>query len=94
MRLNVSPLSPINRLESVNCQLLNLINDLASAVIAFARISFCILVGADGPHSLKHIIGHIVFRCDKFEPVLLPFSFFTDKIEDLNVLFHKNYAVN
>ena len=64
-------------------QLFDLIDYFASAIIPGSRVSFRIFVGANGTEGFKHLLGYIVFRCNKFDAGSLPFFFLLDEIENL-----------
>lgn len=88
MRLDVGIFCVIDLAEPVNGDLLYLVNDLTSAVISLARITFCVLVCADGAHGFKNMVTHIVLRGNKFQSGSLPVLFVSDQIEYLKILFH------
>ena len=61
MRLNIGILSSVELAEPVDGELLNLVNHLATAVVALAGVPFCVFIGADRAHSLHHFLCHIIF---------------------------------
>ena len=65
MRLDIGILGIINLAQSVNSQLLNLINHLATAIISLSGVTFCIFVGTYRPHCFHNLSGDIVFRSYK-----------------------------
>ena len=42
-------------------KLLDLVDDLAAAIVPLARVALRVLVGAYGPHRLKHVVAYVVF---------------------------------
>ena len=88
VRLHVGPFGSVELLQAVDGQLLDLVHDLATAVVALAGITLCILVGADGSHGREDLVRNVIFRSDEFEAGLLALVFLFDQIEDFDVLFH------
>ena len=68
---------------TLNGQILDLVNYLASAVVPFSRVSLRIFVGADGTHGLEDIVAHIILRRNQFKSGRLPFLLIPNQIEDL-----------
>ena len=67
-------------LSSLNSYGFDFIYDFISSIVAFTRISFRIFVRERRTHGFQHGIGNIIFRCDKFQAVLLPADFFTYEV--------------
>ena len=88
MGLHIGILGIKQGAETVYGYLLYLVHHLAAAVIAFAGITFCILVGTDGTHGGKHLLRHIVLGGNEFQAGRLTFLLFFDKVENLEVFFH------
>jgi 2-methylisocitrate lyase-like PEP mutase family enzyme len=61
VRLNVGIFSVIDLAETVDRKLLDLVDDLAAAIVPLARVALRVLVGAYGPHRLKHVVAYVVF---------------------------------
>ena len=91
MGLDIGIFGPVDGLEPVNGQLLDLVDDLAAAVIAVTGIALGVFVGADGTHRLQHLVGDIVFRGDQFESGGLAVLFLADEVEYLEILFHRSF---
>ena len=80
-RLNVRETTAKKALRPVDREVLRNIDELASAVVALARIAFGIFVGEDGALGFKHRAADDVFRRDQFDLVLLPRQLVLDGIE-------------
>lgn len=93
MRLDIGPLCAVDSLEPVDGDLLYLVDNLASAIVAFARITFRILVGADGTHCVENLFGYVIFGCDKLQTGSLAVFFFLDEIKNDTVLFHNGTLI-
>ena len=61
MGLDIGVVCPEERFGPVSCQVLGHVYNLTASVVPLARISFCVLVGHDRTHGLKH-----GFSDDKF----------------------------
>ena len=88
MRLYVCILGFKYLTKSVDCKLLDLVYDFASAIISGTRISFCVFVGADGAKGLQYLVGNVVFRCNEFNSRGLSVFLFLYQIKNLKILFH------
>src|SRR5205823_7357140 len=82
MRLDVGVLGAEQGLRAVDGELLDLVDHLASAIVALPRQSLGVLVGQRGPRRLEHRLGDEVLAGDELEPVGLPRRFFPDELRD------------
>ncbi len=78
-------------LQPVNCELFNLVNNLASAVISCPGVAFRVLVGKYGSHCFKHLGADEILRCDKFNTFGLAFAFAVDQFKYCAVSFHDKF---
>ena len=65
-----------------------LVYHFTTAVIALARITFCIFISQAGTHSLHYLVTYKVFRCNQLDAFQLALMFFFDNIEYQIVSFH------
>ena len=61
MGLDIGIFGTVNGLDSINSELLDLIDYFAASVVALAGISFGVFIGTYGAHSLHYLGGNIVF---------------------------------
>ena len=87
--LDVGVFRIVELAEPFDGEVLDLVDHLAAAVIALARIAFRVFVGADGADGFHHLVADIVFRGDQFQAGGLAFPLPLDQIENLEILFHK-----
>ena len=80
--LNVGVLRAIKLFHSVNSQLLNLVNNLTSTVVAFARVTLCILIGENRTHRLTNRQRRDIFRRDQLDVFLLASLLLLDQAVD------------
>ena len=85
VRLHVGVIGPEQLLESVDRQLLDLIHDVASAVVALARQSFGVLVGERRAHRFHDRRRHEILAGDELQPVALALRFLVDQMRDLRI---------
>jgi hypothetical protein len=78
MGLHVDELATEQLLGPADRQVLDQINEFATAIIAAARIAFCVFVRQDGALRLHGRKGDDIFRGDQFDLVLLAMEFLTD----------------
>ncbi len=71
VRLHVRVLGAEELLRAIDRELLDLVDDLAAAVVALARQSLGVLVGERRPHRLEHGRRDEVLARDELEPVAL-----------------------
>ena len=93
MRLDIGIFGVEKFAEAVDGQLLDLVDHFATSIIAGARITFCIFVGAHAAECLKHLLAHKVFGRDELKAFTLAFLFFADQVGNLDVLFHMDRTV-
>ena len=79
--LYVGPFRSVDGLDAVDGELFYLVNHLATAVIALARVALGVFVGADGAHGAEDVVGHVIFRGDKFQSALLALKLFLDEFK-------------
>src|SRR5438270_4359751 len=85
MRLDVGVLGAEEGLGAVDGELLDLVDHLASAVVALPRQSLGVLVGQGRPGRLEHRLGDEVLAGDQLQPVGLPRRFLPDQLRDFGV---------
>ena len=93
MRLYVGVFHAEKLLRTLYCKLLRNVYVLATAVIAFAGITFRILVGVESSCRRQNCFGNDVFACDEFEIVLLTFKFFEHRLVQFAVRFFYTFKV-
>jgi len=71
MRLHVAAIAPEQLGQPIAGQILDGVHVLAAAVVAFARIALGVLVGEHRADGLQDRLGHVVFRGDQLDRVLL-----------------------
>ena len=91
--LNISVLGAEQLLRAPNRQALRDVDELASAVVATARVPLGVLVREDGALCLKHGSAGVVFRCDQVDSVALAFDLAAYSPPHLGVLFHQRAHV-
>ncbi|MDT4775841.1 hypothetical protein FQZ97_79810 [compost metagenome] len=72
VRLDVGVVGAEQLLGAVDGQLLDLVDELATTVVALARIAFGVLVGQAAALGLHHPLAGVVLRGDQFDMVFLP----------------------
>src|SRR5689334_19128464 len=92
MGLDVRVLGPEQLLRSVDRDLLHLIDELAAAVIAFARQPLRVLVREGRSHGLEHGRRYEVLAGDELEALELTLDFPIDEAGDLGVGITKRHA--
>ncbi len=75
VRLNVGVIGTEQLLGTVNGQLLNDIDILATTVVALARVAFGVLVGQDGPLRLHNRRTGVVLRGNQLDVLFLTYRF-------------------
>ena len=75
-------------LEAVDSKLFDLVDDLAAAVIPCARITLCILVGANAAKSLEHLFADKILGSDELDTFGLTLFLFPQQVGNFNILFH------
>ena len=60
VRLYVGILSIVELLDTIDSQLLTLVDDLAATIVALAGIALSVLVGHDATHSAEHLFANEV----------------------------------
>lgn len=88
VRLHVGILGAEQLADALDGQVLALVDNLATAIIAFAGIALGVLVRHVGTHGLHDLIADKVFGGNQFDAFQLTLMLFFDKIEDFVVLFH------
>ena len=88
MGLHVGILGVEELLETIDGQLLDLVNDFAAAVIPGVGITFGVFVGADAAKCLEHLFADEVFRSDEFDAFGLTLLFLSQQVGNFNILFH------
>src|SRR5690625_2267211 len=86
VRLHVRPLRAEQLLQPVDRQLLDLVDDLAAAVVALARVPLGVLVGEHAAGCGEHGGGDEVLGGDQFESVTLPLELLLEELEQLRVV--------
>src|SRR2546427_7446629 len=89
VRLHIRMLGAEQLLRPIDRELLDLIDDLAAAVVALPGQPLGVLVGQRRPHRLEHRDGHEILGRDELEAMLLPRDLTTDEFSDLGIDFGK-----
>src|SRR4029077_11408468 len=82
VRLHVHVLGLEQRLGAIDSELLDLVHDLAAAIVPLPRQPFGVFVGERRAHRLEHRHRHEVLARDQLKPVLLPLHLPADQLED------------
>ena len=85
VRLHVGVLGAEELLEPVDGQLLDLVHDLAAAVVPPARVPLGVLVGQRGAHGVDHRPAGEVLAGDQLQPMLLPAQLGIDEPGDSRI---------
>ena len=85
IRLHVGRVSAEQCLQTINRDLLNHVNMLATTVVALARITFGVLVGQLRTLCLHHGIGNVVFRGDQFDMIFLAAVFRLNDLPEFGI---------
>ena len=85
--LDVDIGSTIELFESCACEFLDLVHDLASAVVSVRGIALGVLVGKDGAHGLEDLVADEIFGGDEFDASHLALAFLSDEVKD-SLVFH------
>ena len=86
MRLNVCELCTEYLADAADRQTLHLIDALAAAVIALARIALCVLVGQNRAHRRHDCLAYDILGCDQLNIALLALIFCLDHIAQFRVI--------
>src|SRR5688500_20382162 len=78
MRLHVRMIGAEQLLRSIDGELLDLIDELAPAVVPFSWKPFGVLVGEGRTHGLEHGFGDEVLAGDQLDAVALPLDLTPD----------------
>src|SRR5688500_12518425 len=89
MRLHVGVIGAEKGLGAIDRDLLDRVDDFASAVIALSRQTLGVLVRQRTAHRLEHGRRNKVLARDQLEPVGLSFDFLFDQACDVGVSFAK-----
>ena len=85
VRLDVRMLRPEQRLRTVDRELLDLVDDLAAAVVALAGISLRVLVRGHAPGRLEHRRPGEVLRGDQLDLAALTGELAAEQRRDLRI---------
>ena len=69
--LNISILGIVELANALDSEILNLINNLATTIIASSGIALGVLVGAYRTHSSHNLVANEVLRSDKLDALCL-----------------------
>ena len=72
MRLNVDVLGAEKFFGALDREVLDHVDEFATAVISAARVAFGVFVREDGTRRFENGLVREVLRCDQFKPVGLP----------------------
>ena len=67
MWLHVGILSVVELADALDSKILNLIDNLATAIVASSRVALSILISTYRAHSSHHLVANEVLRCDKLD---------------------------
>ena len=65
MWLHIGILGTKERFDALQGYILHLINDFASAIVAPARITFCVFIGEHGAHGIHHLLTGKILGSDQ-----------------------------
>ena len=82
MRLYVCPFGSEDFFQAVDSDLFALVYNFTTSVIAFARITFCVLVSQARTHCLHYLVTYKVFRCNQLDTFQLTLVLFFDDVEN------------
>ena len=85
MRLDVRVLRAEELLCAVDCELLDLVDDLAPAVVAASRIPLGVLVRGDAAHRFEHRRPREVLGRDQLDLAALPLELALEERRDLGI---------
>ena len=85
VRLDVGVLGPEERLRAVDRELLDLVDDLAAAVVALAGIPLGVLVRRHRADGLEHRRPGEVLRCDQLDLAALPLELVAEQRRDVGI---------
>ena len=88
VRLHVGPAGSVHLLETLDGKTLALVNHLAAAVVALARIAFGIFVGENRAHGFQHLVTHKIFTGNQFDAFRLTIPLAADDVKNLRVACH------
>ena len=88
VRLDVGIFSVIELLHTLDGKRLDLVYDLATAIVALSGVTFSVFVGADGSHCLHDLVGDVVLGSDKLQTFGLSLALFLNQSEYLSISFH------
>lgn len=88
MWLYVGVLGAKERFDALQGHILHLIDDLASAIVAPARITFCVFIGEHGAHGIHHLLTREILGSDQLQAFSLTLVLCFDQLKDLKVSFH------
>ncbi len=80
------------RLRAIAGEVLDLIDELAAAVVAFARKALGVLVRERAPERLEHGLAHVVLGRDELEIVVLPLDLLADGGVDLGIVLDEPWG--
>ena len=83
--LHVRVLGAEEVLRPVDRELLDLVDDLAAAVVPAAGIPLCVLVRGHGADRFEHARPREVLRCDQFDLVALTLELTTEQDRDVGI---------
>ena len=88
MRLHIGILGTKERFDALQGYIFHLINNLASTIVAPARIAFCIFIGEHGAHGIHHLLTREILGSDQLQAFSLTLVLCFDQLKDLKVSFH------
>ena len=88
VRLNVGILCTEQLADAVDSQLLYLVNHLASAIIAVARITLGVFIGKIAAHGFHHLVANKVLTGNQLNAFQLALMLLLNQLENLIVSFH------
>ena len=96
MRLHIGILCIEEFLDAFNGERFNLVDNAATAIIAFTRITLGIFIGQPRPHGTHHFVADKVFRRNEFNTAQLALVLLLNERKDFCFLFHGSsiYVVN
>jgi len=87
--LHIGMVSAEKHLGSFNRQRLGAVNELASTIVAAARVTLCVLVRQHAALRVEHGLAHIVFRGDELDDLLLSIDLTDNCRRGFGILFRQ-----
>ena len=88
MGLHVGVFGAVEPADALDGEVLDLVDDLAAAVVAGRGVTLGVFVGQNRTHGFHHLVAHEVLRGDQLDAVGLTAPLGGDQIENPGISFH------